>query len=554
MKFSYSYILKQRSRLTASLVLLVLALTLGPRLPVAVATPTGTLYVTPSVIPVLPVKSFFNVTVKVANMDSFSGWDIQIVTEPVLNATRLYDYPTMSNILTANASGIPLPAAHCVNGVGTGCTATDGPGIVHSAFGDTKTTAGSGLLFTITYNVTGNRPYSPITIQDDSFSSSSTTGVPHTSIEGVYGTPDFTVAANPSSIVVFHGSSNTSNIVLDSISFAGAVNITAVVFPSLDLLKISLSPIQARLAPHGTASVVLTAHADSSLPASLYRVRVIATNGTISHSGEVGVRVPADADFQIGASPGELRTRARDSNSTTIVVKSENGFSGTVSLSLQTPAGASASLNTLSLAIPRDGEANATLSFTTQASFTRFKDLINVTGLSGSLSHTIDVVAEPPIADFKITADPISAIVQAGELKVLTIGVTSLDYYAGTIHLLGTAQSGVIFVFNSNSLYLNISQTVLMTLKVYTNSTTTPGDHVIALSGLDDFSARHGINVTLTVQARPQTPVQPQLILGLQPLVYFGVIGMLAVFLAVLGVREWRNTKRAQRRQFLAEN
>ena len=494
-------------------------------------------------------------------MAQFNGWDIEIVTEPAINATKLSDYQVTPNILTANTTqGIPFEIVHCVNGFGTGCTSTDGPGVVHSAFGDTKFTSGNGLLFKITYNVTSSHPYSPIIIQEESFSSSSPSGVPHSTIEGSYGTPDFTFGLNPSAIIVFQSSSNTSSIALHSVAFAGTVNLTAV-SPS-NLLQVSLSQSQIRIAPSGDITVVLTAKAISTLTASLYRVRVTATSGgTISHSRLVDVRVPANADFAIGASPGELRTRATDSNSTTITVKSENGFAGWVNLTLLYPPGTTAFLNTSRLMIPVGGEANATLSFTAQSSFVRFRDSFNVTGKCGSvaacgfISHTIDVIAEPPLPDFSITANPISTTVQAGQSKVVTIGLTSLNYYAGSIYLLGTAKSGVSFSFQSSSLYLNISQTVLVTLRVDTNSTTSAGDHTITLDGLDGSQNRHEVDVTLTVLAAPQTPSQPsqpKLILGLQPTAYFGTIGALAVLLAVLGIMEARRPKQRERR-FLSD-
>lgn len=280
-------------------------------------------------------------------------------------------------------------------------------------------------------------------------------------------------------------------------------------------------------------------------------MRVTATSGQVSHSRLVDVHVAANSDFALGASPGELRTHAGNSNATTIVVKSENGFAGPVNLALQAPPGTTASLNT-TLVIPLGGEASATLSFTTQSSFTRFRDSFNVTGSGGSIIHTIDVIAEPPLPDFGVTANPLSATVQAGESKVLTIGLTSLDYYAGTIYLLGTAKSGVSFSFQSSTLYLNISQTVLVTLTVNTNSTTSPGDHSITLTGLDGSLTRDEANVTLTVLAAAQTSSQPKLVFGLQPTVYFGAIGALAILLAILGIRELRRPKERDRR-FLSD-
>jgi hypothetical protein len=202
--------------------------------------------------------------------------------------------------------------------------------------------------------------------------------------------------------------------------------------------------------------------------------------------------------------------------------------------------------------IPFGGEANATLWFTSQSSFARFRDSFNVTSSSGPISHTIAVIGEPPLLDFSVTASPISATVQAGQSKTLTIGLTSLDYYAGTIYLLGTAKSGVSFSFQSSNLYLNISQIVLVTLRVDTNSTTSPGDHAITLTGLDGSSTRHEINVTLTVLATPHAPSQPKLVFGLEPAAYFGTIGALAVLLALLGIREFRRPKQRDRR-FLSD-
>jgi hypothetical protein len=544
----------------AVLALLVVALVVAPRPPMAAAAGTGIVYVNPGIIPVLPVRSTFDLEVKVANMAQFNGWDIEIVTEPTINATKLSDYSATPNILTKNTTmGIPFELVHCVNGVGTGCTSTDGPGVVHSVFGDTQSTSGSGLLFKITYNVTGSRSYSPIIIQEDSISSGSPSGVPHSTIEGSYGTPDFTLRSIPPAIVVFQSSSNTSSITLHSVTFAGTVNLTAI-SPS-NFLNVSLSQSQVRLAPNGNSTVILTAKANSTLAASLYRVRITATSGTtISHSRLVDVRVPANPDFAMGASPGELRTRPMDSNSTTITVKSENRFAAWVNLTLVYPAGTTASLNTSRLMIPVGGEANATLSFTTQSSLVRFKDSFNVTGTCGSInicgfiSHTIDIIAEPPLPDFNVTANPLSATVQAGRSKVVTIGITSLNYYAGTIYLLGTAKSGLTFSFQSTSLYLNNSQAVLMTMTVNTNSTTSAGDHTITLDALDASQNRHEVTVTLTVSAAPQAPAQPpprKLIFGLQPITYFGTIGALATLLAILGIREARRPKQKDRRILL---
>jgi hypothetical protein len=126
-------------------------------------------------------------------MDQFNGWDIQVVSYTgVINATSL---SISGNDFAVNASsGVSAELIHCVNGKGTGCISTDGSGIVHSAFGDTFPLTGNGLLFTITYKVTGNYntcscyKYSPVQLLNDLISTpQSGNGVPHDSMSGSYG-------------------------------------------------------------------------------------------------------------------------------------------------------------------------------------------------------------------------------------------------------------------------------------------------------------------------------------------------------------------------------
>jgi hypothetical protein len=149
------------------------------------------LYVNPQMTRAANLGATFTVQIKVASMDQFNGWDIQVATDPtLLNATSL---TITGNIFDANtAGGTPFEIVHCVNGKGSGCTSSDKNGIVHSAYGNTAFASGSGLLFTIVYQVIGYNsasPFSqtPISIQNDLISSSSPSGVPHTTIGGLYG-------------------------------------------------------------------------------------------------------------------------------------------------------------------------------------------------------------------------------------------------------------------------------------------------------------------------------------------------------------------------------
>ena len=169
-----------------------------PPLPDHVVTPLITssqvVLVSPGSVSVGTIGSTFTIQVKVQNMDQFNGWDIRVYAAPwVINATSL---SISGNDFAVNASsGSAFEIVHCVNGVGTGCTSSDGPGFVHSSYGNTAVLSGNGLLFTITYQVKGNAAlsplwygYSPISLLNDLISSpSSGNGVQHTTLSGIYG-------------------------------------------------------------------------------------------------------------------------------------------------------------------------------------------------------------------------------------------------------------------------------------------------------------------------------------------------------------------------------
>lgn len=149
-----------------------------------------TVIVSPSTVSPLSPGKTFTVQVKVLNMSQFNGWDIQVYASPsVIKATSLSI--TGNDFAVNQSSGTAFEIVHCVNGVGSGCTSTDGPGIVHSAYGNTGVASGYGLLFTITYSVMTINPFTQITPVNALISSpSSGQGVPTASVGGAYGDPN----------------------------------------------------------------------------------------------------------------------------------------------------------------------------------------------------------------------------------------------------------------------------------------------------------------------------------------------------------------------------
>ena len=213
-----------RKRFGQSLAVLLLAVGLFAVPQINTAAAAGNLYINPALTASLPVGSTFSVQVKVGGLDQFNGWEIQIGSDPtVISATSI---STAGNIFLANTTGgIPFELRNCVNGSGTGCCLTscaplDGPGIADSAYGYTKSVSGSGLLFTVTFKVVGNKPFSPITIQNDQFSNGGSSGVIHTTTSGVYqfvgsiSVTNFFTDGNLNALALDNDGNPTVNVVL----------------------------------------------------------------------------------------------------------------------------------------------------------------------------------------------------------------------------------------------------------------------------------------------------------------------------------------------------
>src|SRR5712692_2349868 len=111
--------------------LLIAALALGISSGIRPAHAAGTLFTVPSNQPNLAAGTLFAVKIQVGNIDPFNAWDISVQSDPtVISPQSLTITP---NLLSANFSTLVAEVINCVNGAGTGCIASDGVGIAHSA-------------------------------------------------------------------------------------------------------------------------------------------------------------------------------------------------------------------------------------------------------------------------------------------------------------------------------------------------------------------------------------------------------------------------------------
>jgi endoglucanase len=191
-------------------------------------------------------------------------------------------------------------------------------------------------------------------------------------------TPDFSLAANPTSLTIIAGSSGTATMTVTPLNgFNGAVTFSASGLPSGVTTSFTGST--------ATFNVAATA------PASSGTVTITGTSGTLKHTAAIQLTVnivvqSPPPDFSISATPATASVTQGASGTSTISVTSTGGFTGSVTLSATgLPSGVTATFS------PTSTTASSTVTFAAAASAATGTTTVTITGASGTLSHTATV-------------------------------------------------------------------------------------------------------------------------------------------------------------------
>lgn len=199
-------------------------------------------------------------------------------------------------------------------------------------------------------------------------------------------------------------------------------------------------------------------------------------------------------DFSVSATPAQQSVTAGNAASYTVNVATQNGFNGTVSLSVAgLPTGATARFS--ASAISTSGSSTLTLS--TAGSTAARNSTLTITGQSGNLSHsttaTLSVNVQTP--DFTVSASPASQTVSVGGSTTYAISVTTMNGFRSAVSLSATGlPAGATAAFNPAS----IAATGSSTLTVSTSATTPAGAATLVVAGASG-GINHSAAVTLNV-------------------------------------------------------
>lgn len=264
--------------------------------------------------------------------------------------------------------------------------------------------------------------------------------------------PYFALSANPASIVVQAGLSGSSTIEIQGYgTFSGTVGLSATTGyygPSAQI-----NPTTVTLSNGGSATATLTITAPASTSAGAYYVTVYASGGNITTSTTLTVTIASGSpDFSITAPSSSFPPGSQ--GQARLDVSSINGFSGNVSLSVSSPASLSASINPASVNVPIGSTASSVLTVAAATSTPLGSYNISITGVSGSLAHSITVAITIAYPGFTISETPTSQTIPLGSEQQTVLDLESVAGFSGNVSLVATPSSTAIacwFTYTLNS-------------------------------------------------------------------------------------------------------
>lgn len=227
-------------------------------------------------------------------------------------------------------------------------------------------------------------------------------GFPITDAHRTPGT--FLVTVSPASIMIPQGTNATSKITITSDQgFSGTVSLVSQV--ASGSVTVTFNPSRVNVPVGGSATSIVTVQAAKNASMGTYTIILTGTSvvgkKVLASSVLLIATVSSQADFRVYAYPYSITVVAGFSNSTSIILQSNNGFNGTVTLTALVPfgfLGAMGGQNPVTLTPGATSSTSLQVSTTTSTLLGKYN--ITITGSSGSVNHscvlTVNVVDPAP--------------------------------------------------------------------------------------------------------------------------------------------------------------
>jgi hypothetical protein len=326
----------------------------------------------------LKANGTFNWSTRIANF-KFAG--CSAAPDFALAATPASQSVTAGNSTSYTATVTPSggytgTVSFSVSGLPAGATGTFTPASV--------TTSGSSTLAVTTTTAVAAGTY-PLVITGTDGTLTHTASVSLVVSAAIVG--DFSITASPASQTVQAGTGTSyTATITPSGGFTGTVDLSVSGLPAGATGSFAPTSIVG-----GSGSSVLSISTTAATAAGTYTLILTGTDGALSHSTSVTLVVTPPAappDFTIAASPASLTIRRGNSGSSTVTIGSQNGFAGTVSLTVSgAPNRVTATLSPTSVT----GSGTSTLTVSTANNSQKGTSTLTITGTSGTTTHSTSI-------------------------------------------------------------------------------------------------------------------------------------------------------------------
>ena len=382
------------------------------------------------------------------------------------------------NVSVINPVGLLSNVSLAASGVPAGVTAS---------FGTVSSTV-SALTFKASTSVAPGTY--PVTVTGTSGATTSAT-----TIMLVIQAPSFSLSPSVGSlslVVAGPGASSTVSVVGQN-GFNGSVNLSVSGVPSGVTATFSSASTV-------TNSVLTFTPSNAAVPGT-YVATVTGASGILSSATQIAVTVQKPG-FSLSSSVGSLTLPVGGpSASSTISVVGQNGFNGSVNLSVSgLPSGVTAAFSAASTT------TNSVLTFTPSSAAVPGTYVATVTGVSGTLSSAATIALTVPGSSFTVTSSPSTLSVFVGGSRTsTTIGIANpIGLSNANVNLtLSGVPAGVTASFN----WAVAAPTSPVTLYVTAGATAVPGNYAVKVTGTTGTTTS-ATTITLTV-TKPSFSLTP---------------------------------------------
>jgi hypothetical protein len=310
-------------------------------------------------------------------------------------------------------------------------------------------------------------------------------------------TGDFTASFNTTSQNVAAGSSITFTGTLVPLNgFVGKVDVTSAMAPSSSISVGNTSQVNG---PNEGTTITVQVTVPASQAAGTYTITMIGTSETnppVSHQAVLTLNVqPQQPDFTGSVTNASQLVNSGQTASYGVNVNPIDGFTGTVTLSVGTlPPGVTANFvgNPIT-----GGSGSATLNLVTSASTPTGRYPIDLTGTSGSLSHSTGLILSVNSdADFTGGVGPSVQTISAGGSTSFTGSISPLNGFTGSVALsVSGLPAGATAGFTPATVTGGSGP---FTLNVSTTSGVASGNYPLTVTGTSG-TLTHSASVTLNI-------------------------------------------------------